>query len=192
MAKKSLIHNVYLGIACVCLLASCESKFDATNEDSIQKQSVRVQPQLEENTVLIQHEKGSSIGVVVPGKIILSCGDLAVDGELVTVYNRQKKQFKAVCLGLVEDKFLLKLISNFDSESKIHFSEDQPKNKIFLSIGIETDRLSKTKRAKNLVHASDAAIFDISGGLYGFYSAIQKRFIPVSEFRAQWQVMMGY
>ena len=192
MVKKSLIRDIYLGLVCVALLASCESKFDATDEASIQKQSIRVQPQLEENTVLIQHEKGTSIGVLLPGKLILSCGDLAVDGELVTVYNRDEKAFKAVCLGLVKGKFLLKLISNFDKDSVVDFSRDEPQDKIFLSISIEQGGLSKVQRVSTQAHKSDTAIFDISGGLYGFYSEAKQRLIPVSEFRVQWQELMGY
>ena len=192
MVKKSLVYRLCLGLVFIGLLTSCDSKFDASDENSIQKQSVRIQPQLEENTVLIQHKKGTSIGVVIPGKLILSCGDLAVDGELVTLYNKDKKAFKAVCLGFVEDKFLLKLISNFDVQSNISLSRLEPQDKIFLSIKIEKDRLSKVQRFKTLSHQSDAAIFDISGDLYGFYFGAKQKLIPISEFREQWQSLMGH
>ena len=189
MVKKSLVYSVFLSL--VCLMASCKSDLDINDEKSIQKQRIRVQPQLEENTVLIQHKKGFSIGVLIPGKIIVSCGKLAVDGDLVTVYNKDKKAFKAVCLGLVNDKFLLKLISNFDNQSKMSISQNDAQEKIFLSIKIEQDHLSEVQLVKSLSHHSDAAIFDIRGGLYGFYSEATKRIIPVSEFRQDWQKLIG-
>ena len=81
---------------------SCKSEIDISINNipyrilrqTIKKQTKKISPIIENNTVLIQHKNGISIGAVIPGKLILSGGDLAVDGAMVTVIDKDNQKLK--------------------------------------------------------------------------------------------------
>lgn len=194
MKKARLLAALNLALG----VSSCQHEIDTSNDSSISKQTQRVSPSVRSNTVYIESGDISTIGVIFPGKLILTTQDFGKSGELLTVKLSNGDIHKAVTLPFINGMSLVKFVSNYNYTHLLNIeSEHIEDNKVLIFVSMESDLKQAVHHFKNseqvFNYQSDksAIVYDIKGHFHGIYSSTENKLYTTMDFRLSWQDLMG-